>query len=494
MEEIFSALLHWQNYVYIAIGVFVGLTTGAIPGMTGSLGIAILLPFTFLLSPVEAISLLIGVYKGSMFGGSITAITFGTPGTPAASADVFDGLPLTRAGKAQKALQIALYASVTGDIGSDLCLLLVIGPLSAIALAFGPREMVALLLFALVLVIAFVRESPVRGIVSTLIGLLVGIVGMDPIAGVSRFTFGIWQLGSGIGLLPFLIGLFATSEVIVQATKTAKRKFETGIEKSALDITGKNLTFREYLQCYREIIIGWAIGTFIGALPGEGGTPAAYSSYAVCKKVSRNRDNFGKGALEGVAAAESANSATCGATFIPMFSFGVPGSGIAALFMGAFMLQGITPGPGMLVDHREIMYAIIIMIIIANVFNLLLGRLLTPLYSYFAYLPYSILIPFLGGLCTLGVYATRGSTFDVIVMAAAGSLGYLMRAHKFPLAPCLIGYILARMIEANLRRALLIAQGDFLDLLSGPICIGFYAAILLSIILLTGTGFKRKKS
>ena len=484
MTEIFSSLLHWQNYFYICIGVIVGLTVGCIPGMSASLGIAILLPFTFFLSPVEAMALLIGVYKAGMFGGAISAITFGTPGTPAASVDVFDGYPLTKQGKAKKALQLALYSSVIGDIGSDLCLLVVVGPLSAIALAFGPREMLALMVLALTMVIVFVRESPVRAVIATAIGLLIGSIGPDPIAGVNRFTFRIWQLGSGVGLLPFLIGLLACSEILVQATKAVKQKAQSYLTKYNIDTRGKNLTLRELITCYREILIGWAIGTFIGALPGEGGTMAAYSAYAIAKKTSRNRENFGKGAMEGLAAAESANSATCGATFIPMFAFGIPGAGIAALFMGALMLQGITPGPGLLRDHGDILYAILVMIIIANFFNLIIGYLLTPLYAKIAYLPPYILIPFLGALSTLGVYATRGSTFDVIVMVVSGILGYSMRVFKFPLAPCLIGYLLARMIEANLRRALLIAGGDLIHLFSGPIAILFYIATIIAIILM----------
>jgi putative tricarboxylic transport membrane protein len=493
MVEIISGLLDWQIYIYLSIGIAIGLTVGCIPGMTASLGVALVLPFTFFLTPINAIAILIGIYKAGMFGGAISAITFGTPGTPAASADVFDGYELTKLGQAKKALQLALYSSVTGDIGSDVCLLLVVAPLSTIALAFGPREMFALLVFSLIMVIIFVKESPIRAIIATLLGLLIGIVGTDPIAGVSRLTLGVWQLSSGINLLPFLIGLFACAELITQIIKVVQQNSEQLIRKLEFRKGGKNLTFKEFIRCYREIIIGWAIGTFLGALPGLGGTLAAYGSYAIAKKTSKNRENFGKGALEGLAAPESANSATCGATFIPMFAFGIPGNSIAALFMGAFLLQGITPGPGLLRDHREVMYSILILIIIANFFNLFIGRIMTPLYAYIAYLPSSILIPMLGALCTLGVFATRGSTFDVIIMVAAGLLGYFMRAHKFPLAPCLIGFILARMIEANLRRSLLIAKGNLLYLFGSPISIVFYLVILILLIFLIVSNIKKKK-
>jgi len=483
--EVFASLIQLDIVFYISVGVLVGLTVGVIPGMTATMGLALLLPFTFSLNLYQSVALLIGAYKASMFGGSISAITFGTPGTPAAVMDVLDGFTLTKKGQANKALQIALYSSIIADVGSDLVLLVVVGPLAILALAFGPREMFALMLAALVTVLMFVRTSPLRGFVSLLIGVFFALIGMDVITGVVRFTFGIPQLVGGINLLPFLVGLFAFSEILLKFVSVVKQKIKEKTEIFSFKLGGNNLTIKELLRCYREIIIGWATGTFLGMLPGPGAVLSAYTSYTLAKRFSPKREDFGKGILEGVAAPEAGNSATCGATFIPLFALGIPGSAMAALFAGALMMQGITPGPSILRDTPEIMYTILMLIIFANIFNLVLGKLLIPLYSSLAYLPFYIMVPFLGMLAVFGTYAYQNNPFQVLIMILTGVLGYWMKAFNFPLEPTLVGFILAPMIEADLRRSLLLARGDIRYFVQSPLAVCLFILTIIIIFLLT---------
>lgn len=479
INEIIGNLLQWQVWVYVTAGVFIGLTLGAIPGLTGSMGIGIILPFTMYLPTVQAMALLIGIYKSSMFGGSISAICFGTPGTPAASADVADGYPLTKQGKSKKAIQIALYSSVIADISSDIVLIAIVVPLAKLALLFGSRELLALMLLSLVSIIMFVRQSPLKGIISLTIGFLIATIGADPMSVVRRFTFGFRPLASGVDLVPFVLGIFAVSELFVQTTIILKDKAQGYLEKKReFKLSKENLTFRELISCWKEIMIGFIIGTFLGALPGPGSTLAAYTSYATAARFSKNKEQFGKGAIEGLAAAEAGNSATCGATFIPLFAFGIPGSAMAGLFMGAFMLQGITPGPTMFIEHIPVMYTIFIVIILANFFNLLIGYFLSTPFAYLASAPKSILVPFLLLLSSLGVYAYNNSTFDVVLVIVIGIIGYIMRMNDYPLAPALLGFILAPMIEKHFRRMMTINNNP-LFFFESPIAMGLVITTII---------------
>lgn len=499
MWEILASHLHdllqLEMIFLISVGTLIGLVVGVIPGMSGSLGVALLLPFSIHLDTPLAIGLLIGVYKAGMFAGSISAISFGTPGTPAAALDVLDGYPLMKQGKCKKAIHMALYASVIADVGSDLVLLFIIGPLAAIALAFGSREILALLMFSMVTVTMFIQESPARGLGALMIGILVSLIGRDITFALPRFTFGLTQLIDGIPLLPFLIGLLAFSQVLVQVVKAFKEKGSRIAYRilSRSDL-GDNLTLKELLQSYREILVGFGVGTWIGALPGLGGSIATYISYAFAKRFSKNRDQFGKGALEGLAAAESANSATCGATFVPLFAFGIPGSPMAALFLTAFMVQGFAPGPGMIRKDPDMFYFILLIIIFANLFNLIWGYLLSPVFTFLAYLPTSVLTPVIGILAVVGTYSYNLSRFDVVIMVLSGVLGYLMRVYKFPLVAAIIGFIIAPMIEVNLRRTLIIGRGDMLYFFRSPISITILVLGIVMCLLLIFSKPKAKKA
>lgn len=478
----------WQVFAFIAIGTLIGLTLGSIPGISSSLGVGLVLPFTFYLPVLESMGLLIGIYKAAIIGGAISAISFGTPGTPSASAIKDDGFALTQKGQSKKALHMNLYSSIAADTGSDLVLLFLIGPLAFLALLFGPIELFAVMFLSLSMIVIFARENPFRGTIAAFVGLLIGVIGTDPITGISRFTFGIGVLRDGVHSIPYIIGLLAFSEVLLQARKAIGGLSNPEIitsKKRIFDEEG--LTLKEFLSCKKEIFIGWVSGTFLGMLPGLGATVAAFTSYGISKRFSKNSENFGSGALEGVAAATAGDSATSGSSFIPMFSFGIPGSGTAALFMGALMLQGIQPGPYLMRESPEILYTILVMIIIANMVVFILGRLMTPLFTFLAYLPTNILVPCLGVVCTMGIYSIHSSVFQVITLVAMGLIGYFFRAYKFPLQGAIIGFILARSLEGNFRRALLIGGGNYLHLFSsrtGNIIYLFTLVLIIIIIFL----------
>lgn len=458
----------------MALGTFIGLAFGAIPGMTGSMAISMLLPLTFHLNPFQSIALLIGVYKASMFAGAISAITFGMPGTPAAALDVLDGVPLREQGDANKAIQISLYASVLADVSSDVVLLYTAAPIAAFAIAFGTREMFGLLLLAFMMCIIFAQKNPVKGIIASALGVTLAMIGTDEFYVHPRFAFGILHLQDGLELVPFVVGLFAFSEIFTRLIKILKDKYsKIVVEKFTLfslkDKGGKNLTLKELLRCWREIFIGTVAGTIMGALPGLGSAVGSFTSYAISKRVSRNAEQFGKGALEGLAAAESGDSATVGATFIPLFAFGIPGSAIAALFGVAFMAQGLTPGPALFKEHPDIMYALLYLIIYANLFHLVLGRMLIPFFAKLAYVSSDVLVPILTFFAVVGIYAYRGNPVDVVVMVLAGIIGYFLVLHEFPLPSVIIGFILGPMLEKYFRRGLLIGQGDITFFFKSPI-------------------------
>ncbi|MFX0197025.1 MAG: tripartite tricarboxylate transporter permease [Candidatus Hodarchaeota archaeon] len=484
LTEIISALFRIDIMLLVILGVVIGLTVSAIPGLTGTMAIAILLPFTYALTPIQGIALLIGTYKSSFFGGSISAIIFGTPGVPAATLDVLDGYPMSKRGEAKKAILIALYSSVLADFGSDLLLLFSIAPLAALSLAFGPSELLALMILAFVMVVMFVQESPMRGIVSLIIGILIALIGSSEHYVFPRFTFGITLLTDGIDMIAFLVGFFAFSEILVQIIENFRKKrlIET---LSPFQTGGKGIKFIKFLKLfYKQVIIGWGMGSFAGALPGLGATIGAYLSYSVSKRLSRKGGEYGKGEPEGLSAAEAGNSATVGATFIPLFAFGIPGSMIAALFGAAFMMQGYTVGPGLLREQPTFIYTVLLLVIGANFFNLLVCKLLVPVYSYIAYLPGMVLYPFLGMFSVIGVYAYKNSLFDVTVMVLAGVFSCWMRAFNYPLLPVIIGFILAPLFESNLTRSLILSRGQIGFFLQSPIFIVLIALSVLVAILM----------
>ncbi len=477
------------NIMFACFGIVAGIVIGAIPGLTVTMALALLIPMTFTMDPIPSIAMLLGIYKGGVYGGSISAILINTPGTPASSATVLDGYPMAQKGQGIKGLKMALHASVIADTSSDIVLILVAPILAAFALKFGPPEIFALVLFSLTIIAYVSGESILKGLVAASLGLLFATIGIDPIDGLSRFSFGYVDMLNGIALVPMLIGLFAISEVLVRA--------ESGVKEYLGEIAGRyanrpedsSLTWRELRSSMRTIFRGFVIGTVLGAIPGLGAAPASFLNYGMAKRASKHPETFGKGEIEGVAAAESANNAVCGATLIPLLCLGIPGDIMTAVLMGAFMIQGITPGPMMFRDHANIIYALFVGLMVCNMANFIFGKLAIRSAGQVLRIPRGILYPVIILLCFVGSYAVNNSLFDVQVMFFFGVLGYVMRKFKFPLAPLLIAFILGPMIENGFRQSFIIFDGNIFKFFTRPISLFFLIATALTVAFTVRKGF-----
>ncbi len=479
-----SLVLALDTALFVVIGIVVGITTGAIPGLAHSLPIALVLPFSFFLPIHQTMGLLIGTYQGGTYGGSITAIAFGTPGTPGAAATVADGYALTQQGKGKKALQMGLYSSVVGGVFGSLVLIFLVVPIGSMAPRFGPGELTALYFLALSLVVVFSTENPGKGILSAGIGFFLAIIGRDIITGGLRFTFGIRYMQAGFPLVPLLMGFFALPEIIKQIHGVITDPAHAGeVSEKGLELPKRaeeGLTLKEFLRSWRGTGIGSVVGTFLGALPGPGATLAAYTSYSVNSQFTSDR-KYGKGSLEGVAAAESANNATCGATFIPMLTFGIPGSSIAALLMAALIMEGVPVGPRVVIDHTQVVYTIFLLMLLANPVNLIFGKLLIPVFTRLTKIPASILWPAIAIILVIGTYAYNNRPFDIIMCIAAGLIGYFYRWFKLPDGPLVLAFLVTPLFEASFRQALTISRGDYWYFIGSNISRTLWVVTALSI-------------
>ncbi len=469
---------HLQNFVAIFGGVGIGIVTGAIPGMTGTMGVALALPFTFYMDPITGILFLVGLYKGAIYGGSITAILIKTPGTPAASCTVLDGYPMSQQGRAGKALNMALYASVVADFISNMSLILFAAPIAAFALRFGPPEFFTLITFSLTIIAGVSGKSITKGLIAGGLGLMAATIGMDLVYGSSRFSFGSVDLLGGLNFIPVLIGLFAIPEILNEYSKKYTPQF------TASTLGNRSVTGKEFKRCFKSIIRGSFIGVVIGAIPGIGGAPAAFLSYNEAKRDSKHPKTFGNGEIEGVAASEAGNNGVCGATMIPLLTLGVPGDVITAVLLGAFMVHDLKPGPMLFQQNIGIVYGIFVGIMLSSIAMLILGKFGIRLFAKIANVPKSILFPAVLVLCVYGTYAVDNKMFDVLIMIVMGLVGYFMFLFELPAAPFLIAFILGPMFEDNLRRSLLLSKGAPTILFRSPICWVFWAFTVLSVFLI----------
>jgi len=469
-----AQLLDVTNVLMLVLGVAIGVTVGAIPGLTATMAVALALPLTFGMEPITGLLLLIGIYKGGLYAGSITAILINTPGTPAAACTAIDGYPLARAGQGRKTLQLALYASCVADFISNLSLILLAAQLAKLASEFGPPEYFWLIVFSLTVVISVSGRSLMRGLVSAAVGVLLATVGLDLLHGTPRFVLGFPELYDGINLVPALIGLFAIPEIV---TFYASRRGAVMVHPAG----GAGLTKTEFRSSLPTIIKGSLIGVVVGALPGTGATPAAFVSYAEARRSSRNRRNFGKGELEGVAAAESANNGTAGATLIPLLALGIPGDVVTAILLGAFMIHGLSAGPLLFEEHIGLIYALFAGIMLSSLVLLGVGRLAISLFARVTNVPSQILVPLILMFCVYGAFAVSNSFFDVGLMVAAGLLGTAMLRFGFPLPPLLIGLVLGRLLEDNFRRSVLLGRGEASYFVESGLSLLFIALAIASV-------------
>ncbi len=483
----FALVAQWESLLALTIGVVVGVIAGAIPGMSATMAVALALPFPFALSPIHGILLLLGVYKGGIFGGCIPAILIKTPGTPASSATVLDGYPMAEQGKAGKALHMALYASCTADFISNLALIMLTGWLAAFALSFRPPEFFTLIVFSLTIIAGVSGDSLIKGVIAACLGLLLATVGLDLVYGTNRFVFGEPNLMGGLNFIAVLIGLFAIPEIIAYAR--SPRDGHDAVRELGSD----HVTFAEYRSCFRTIFRGGIIGVVLGAVPGIGAAPAAFLSYSEARRNSPNRKNFGKGELEGVAASEAGNNGVAGATLIPLLALGVPGDVITAIIIGAFMIHGLQPGPIMFVQNANIIYALFMGLMISSVLLLIFGFVAIRLFRFIADVPKSLLFPSVFVLCVFGVYAVNNSIFDIGVMFVMGWLGYVMFRMGIPAAPFLIAFILGPLLEDNFRQSMLMSGGSANILFSSPITWTFWSLTALALVALVRRGLSDRR-
>ena len=474
----FALFAQVDNAVALLVGVIVGTIIGAIPGMTTPMGVALALPFTFTMQPVTGILLLLGVYKGGLYGGSITAILINAPGTPAASCTGLDGYPLAQRGEARRALDMALYASCTADLISNLSLIFFAGVLAQFALSFGSPEFFTLIVFSLTIIASVSGDVLLKGLGSACLGLMLSTVGLDLIYGTNRFVFGQVDLMSGLNFIPVLIGLFALPEVLNFYSKT-----ETARTLSAL--AGQGATFADYCRAFKTIIRGSLIGVILGVIPGIGGAPAAFLSYSEARRTSKNSANYGKGELEGVAAAEAGNNGVAGATLIPLLALGVPGDIITAIILGAFMIHGLRPGPLLFQENITLIYALFMGIMLSSFYLFVVGKLSIRMIAKIADIPQRVLFPVVLILCVFGAYAINNTVFDVLVMFIMGVVGFTMLRLGIPAAPFLIAFILGPLLEDNFRQSLLLGRGDWSIFFGSSICLFFWGLTVLTVVFLS---------
>lgn len=482
-------LTQWQNFIVIPLGLAIGIIVGAIPGLTSDLGIILCIPLTYGMDPTMAILMLLAIYCGGTYGGSITAILINTPGTSANAATLFDGYPMTVKGKAFKALQMALYASTIGGLISAFALLFLAPLIAKITLLFGPAEYFALAVFGLSVIAGVSNNSIFKGLIGACIGLLMACVGVDAISGTTRFIFGQNPLMAGIDLIIALIGLFAISEVLMKSKYNPKTDHKS---ISASAITKDKITKEEYRRCRKPITIGSLIGVLIGATPGTGGGLAAFIAYNQVKQTSKHPETFGKGEIEGVAASESANNGACGATMIPMLTLGVPGDGATAILMGAFMLHGMVPGPTLFTEQGDVLYAIMLGLIVVNIFMYIIGSVLTRFYAHITRIPYEILAPIVLTFCIAGSYSTNNRIYDIYIILIFGIVSYFLRRMDFQLVPILLGIVLGPLAEKNFRRAMVISDGSFKIFFTRPISCAFIVIAVGSVLVFAYRNYKSK--
>ncbi len=480
----FELVANFESVFALALGVLVGVIAGAIPGLSATMAVALTLPFTFAMQPITGILLLLGVYKGGIFGGSIPAILIKTPGTPASSATILDGHPMVKNGQAGKALGMALWASCTADLISNLALILFAGWLAAFALKFGPPEFFTLILFSLTIIAGVSGESLLKGIVSAMLGLILATIGLDLVYGTNRFTLNEPNLMGGLNFIAVLIGLFAIPEILSMVWNPKSDEGETQ------SLGDEWVTFAEYKRCFKTIVRGSLIGVFLGSIPGIGAAPSAFLSYSEARRKSPNKENFGKGEIEGVAASESGNNGVAGATLIPLLALGIPGDVITAVIIGAFMVHNLQPGPMMFLTSPDIIYGLFMGLIISSVFLFLIGSVAIRAFRYVADIPRGILFPSVMVLCVYGCYAVNNNIFDVGVMFVMGWLGFVMLRKGIPAAPFLIAFILGPLLEDNFRQSMLMSGSSPLILFRGPITWFFWALTSITVIAIIRAGIK----
>ncbi|MFC4550451.1 MULTISPECIES: tripartite tricarboxylate transporter permease [Halorussus] len=469
------------------LGISLGILMGSIPGMTATMTIAVLLSFTFTMEPAHGMMLLLGIYGGAVYAGSIPAILIRTPGTPSAAATIFDGYPLSQKGEAGRAIRVSTVSSFVGGVISVFALMFFSPVIANAALRFRSPEFFALAVFGLTIIASVSGDSLTKGMISGLLGMLVASIGIDPITGFHRFTFDIPELLTGVEFIAVMIGLFGIAEGL--------RKYSEGIdenqEKVDQDISGLLPSLSDIRAIAPVSTASGVLGALVGAIPGAGGDIAAFITYNEATRWLKNATpSFGDGNIRGVAAAESGNNASTGGALIPTLTLGIPGDSVSAILIGALLVHDVNPGPGLYKDEPVLLYTIFVGFLIIYVFILLFGLLGANYWAKIINIPKQFLWPIILLLCVIGAIALRGNLFDAWVMLGAGLLGYVMRLRGYPLAPMVLGLILAPIAEVNLRRSLALSGGSLDIFLGSPLALLILLLSVLTILLPTARALR----
>lgn len=476
--------------LYIAAGTLFGIFVGVMPGLSSVMGLSIMLPFTLTLKGSGGILMMLGLFCGAIYGGSITAILINTPGTANSAATCLDGNPMAiKKGQPGRALGLSTMASTFGGLFSAVMLLWTAPLLSKFAMKFTPPEYFAMAVFGLSIVTSVSNKNLLKGLLSAVIGLLLATIGIDSIAGTTRFTFGTIYLTGGISFIPVLIGLFAFSQGLI----TTEENFGKLVKKVTPKIKRTIPTMEDVKRVFPTMLRSSVIGTVIGAIPGTGGDIASWVSYNEAKRWSKHPEEFGNGAPEGIAAPEAANNAISGGALIPLLTIGIPGDSGTAVMLGALMMQGIIPGPLLFTEQTDKVYLIIVGLFLANIFMGLLGFAGIRLFSKIVAIPDVILTPMIFIFCFVGTFAMNHNISDIFLMIVAGVLGYFMLKMDFCVPPLILGLILGRTLESNLRRSLVLSDGSPVIFLQRPIALVLLIAAFISLIYPIVLPYIRKK-
>ena len=480
-----TVMLNPVNFFFVFIGVTAGIIVGALPGLTATMGCALLIPFTFGLAPVQGLLMLLGIFCGAIYGGSISGILIRTPGTPSAAATLLDGYPLSQKGMGGKAIGMSTVASFCGGITGAIIMTFLSPQIAKIGLRFGPPEFFALAIFGLGMIITISGRSLLKGIISALFGLLITTIGFDPLSGVPRFTFGSMNLLGGVTFIPALIGLFGYAQVF----RNIEKMLILPVVKSKVENILPRL--KEIRASLKTIFKSAVMGTFIGSIPGTGCDIAAFVAYGEAKRTSKHPEKFGTGILEGVAAPEAGNNGATGGAMIPMLTLGVPGDAVTAVLLGALTIHGLQPGPLLFRDHLDVIYPIFAGMILAQFILLAVGLSGARIFARMINVDRKILTPIIFFLCVVGSYAMRFSFFDVGLSLIIGVIAYFMEYYGYTASPILLALILGPMAEQNLRRSLIISHGDPLIFFTRPICAAF---LIIAIFVMITSYYRIKKA
>jgi putative tricarboxylic transport membrane protein len=469
-----SVALSWDNLLFCLIGTLLGTLIGVLPGVGPVATIAMLLPVTYTLTPTGALIMLSGIYYGAQYGGSTTAILVNIPGETSSVVTCLDGHPMAQQGRAGPALAIAALGSFFAGCVATIVIVLVATPLVALAMAFGPAEYFSLMILGLVLTVVLARGSPLKAIAMILFGVLLSLVGTDVHTGDERLTYGIPLLAGGLSFVPLAMGIFGLSEIISNLEKGAGQPKV----KLADRISGLMPTWVDLKASAPAVLRGTGLGVILGVLPGASSAISSFASYALEKKIAKDPSRFGKGAIEGVAGPESANNAGAQTSFIPMLTLGIPANSVMALMIGAMMIQGIQPGPMFMTAKPDLFWAVIASMWIGNAMLVVINLPLIGIWVRLLDIPYWLLFPGILLFCAIGVFSLNNEPGDVVLAAISGLFGYLLLKLGCEPAPLLLGFVLGRLMEENLRRAMLLSRGDVMVFVTNPI-----SAVLLGMAL-----------